>query len=266
MKKLQIMTFLLVIFSAFSVKADLSESSLVPKDEMNFAKDYLGKLREKNFDYVLSYIDPEISDQVTIEKIEEVANYFPSGKLLSTELIGSQVNTHNSTWLGNFSFEYEFDSGWAVANTVMKRIDNNKTTIVGFNVYRTKASQKELNKFVLSGKSLLHYLVLALSCAVPIFIIITLIYCIKTPIQKRKWLWVLFVLGGIGTITVNWSTGFYEFKILQYLLFGASATAAGEHAPWVLAAGIPLGAIVFWFKRNSFIEQAKANQAFKRTP
>jgi len=257
MKKLQVLVALLVLFAAFAAKADLSDSSLVPQEEMNFSKDYLSKIRGRDFDYVLSHIDPELIGQISEEKLEEIAAYFPSGQLLSTELIGSQVYNFNSTWQGNISFEYEFESGWALANVVLKRADD-RTTVTGFNVYRTEASQKELNKFVLSGKTVLHYLVLGLAVVVPVFIIITLVYCIKTPIQKRKWLWVLFVLGGIGTISINWTTGMYEFKILQYQLLGAAATTAGEYSPWVITAGLPLGGIIFWFKRNSFIEQGKA--------
>ena len=257
MKYLQVLVTLLALLAAFSTKADLSDSPLVPQEEMNFAKDYLSQVRGRNFNYVLSYID---SGQISEEKLEEVAAYFPSGQLLSTELVGSQVSTFNSIWQGNFSFEYEFESGWALANVVLRRVDD-KTTVIGFNVYRTEASQKELNKFILSDKTVLHYFILVLACIVTVFILITLIYCIKTPIQKRKWLWVLFVLGGIGTISINWTTGLYEFNILQYQLFGAAAIAAGEYAPWVITAGFPLGAIVFWFKRNSFIEQDKANKS-----
>jgi hypothetical protein len=260
MKNLKTIFSLLVILVTSAAHADLSGSALVPKEEMNFAKSYLAEIRERDFEYVLSHIDPELSGQVSEEKLEEVAAYFPSGQLLSTELIGSQVNTLNETWQGNFSFEYEFESGWAVANVVMKRIGK-ETTVIGFNVYRTEASQKELNKFVLAGKSVLHYLVLVLACIIPIFILVTLVYCIKTPIEKRKWLWVLFILGGIGTITINWSTGAFGFKILQYQLFGAAAAAASEYAPWVITAGFPLGAIIFWFKRKSFIEQSKANKS-----
>jgi hypothetical protein len=251
---------MLTLFTAFAAVADLSDSVLVPQEEMTFAKDYLSQLREKNFSHVLKHVDSELSAQITEEKLEEVAAYFPSGQLLSTDLIGSQVNTFNSTWQGNFSFEYEFESGWALANVVLKRVDD-KTTVIGFNVYRTDGSQKELNKFVLHGKMALHYLVLILASIVPVFILITLIYCIKTPIAKRKWLWILFVLGGIGTISINWTTGLYEFKIFQFQFFGAAVTAAGEYAPWVITAGFPLGAIVFWFKRNSFIEQGKANKS-----
>lgn len=265
MNKYQIFIALIVLFTSGLVKADLSDSALVPKEEMSFAKDYLNKIRTRDFEYVLSYIDPELSDQVSIEKIEEVAQYFPSGKVFSTELIGSKVNTFNSTWQGNFSFEYNFEGGWAVANVAMRRVADT-STVIGFNVYRTEASQKELNKFVLSGKTVFHYLILVLACVIPIFIFITLIYCIKTPIPKRKWLWVLFVLGGIGTVSINWVSGEYGFKIVQYLLFGAAANAGSGYAPWVISAGFPLGAIIFWFKRKSFIEQSKTNKSMQPTP
>jgi hypothetical protein len=263
MKNIKVIVMLLTLLGASVVRADLSESSLVPREEMEFAKDYLGHIRSRNFDYVLSHIDPDLSGQVSIIKLEEIAAYFPSGQPISTELIGSQVNTSNSKWQGNFSFEYKFESGWAVANVVMKRVDD-KTTVIGFNVYRTEASQKEHNKFVLTGKTFLHYLVLSLACFTPVFILITLVYCIKTPIPKRKWLWVLFILGGIGTISINWSTGAYGFKLLQYQLLGAGAVAASEYAPWIITAGFPLGAIIFWLKRKSFIEQGRANKSSRQ--
>ncbi|BDY04461.1 hypothetical protein [Ferrimonas sp. YFM] len=256
MNNLKVTFCLLITLVASIAHADLSDNVLVPKEEMNFAKNYLGEIRERNFEYVLSYIGPELLNQLSEEKLEEFAAYFPSGQLLSTALIGSQVKTINETWQGKFSFEYEFESGWAVASVVMKRTDN-KISVIGFNVYRTEASQKELNKFELSGKSALHYLVLVLACIVPIFILVSLFYCIKTSIPKRKWLWALFILGGIGTISINWSTGAYTLKVLEYQLFGAGAIAASEYAPWVVTVGFPLGAVIFWIKRKSLIEQGK---------
>lgn len=255
MKNLRVVLSFLVFLVASLAHADLSDNVLVPQAEMNFAKNYLNDLREKNFEAVLNHIDPELFGQVSTEKLEEIAAYFPAGKLLSTELIGSQVNTFDDTWQGNFSFEYEFESGWAVANVVMKRIAD-KTTVIGFNVYKTDASQKALNKFELTGKSALHYIILALACIVPLFIIISLVYCIKTPIPKRKWLWVLFILGGIGTVSINWSTGAFWFNILQYQILGAAALASSEYSPWIITAGFPLGAIIFWLKRKTFIERS----------
>lgn len=263
MKKQVVVFIVLMLCMASWVQADFSENSLVPKNEMNFAKNYLADLRARNFESVLRDLDPELSRQVSMEQLEEVAAYFPEGKLLTTELIGSQVNTFEGVWQGNFSFEYEFESGWAVANVVMQRAAD-QTMVTGFNVYKTDASQKSLNKFELADKSALHYIFLTLACVVPLFIIISLIYCIKTPIPKRKWLWVLFMLGGIGTASINWSTGEFWFHIFQYQILGASALASSEYSPWVISVGFPLGSILFWLKRKSFITSSTAGDAFAR--
>ena len=49
-------------------------------------------------------------------------------------------------------------------------------------------------------------------------------------------------------------------------LFGSSVVSAGPAAPWVISASIPLGAIIFWFKREKFIELAKeANKPIHST-
>lgn len=251
---------LTVLYWPLLAFADLSENSLVPKEEMNFAKDYLGKLRNRDFDYVTGLMDPEIASDVSPEKLEHMLSFFPEGKLLSTELIGSRVHTINGVWTGNFTFEYQFEGGWALANAVMKRAEG-KTTIIGLNVYRTPASQKELSRFSLSGKSPFHYLLLAMSIIVPVFILVTLVFCIKTPIQQRKWLWILFILFSVGSITLNWTTGAYQIKILHFQLFGAGTANASEYSPLLLTVGIPLGAIVFWFKRRALIEQSRNSES-----
>ena len=98
--------------------------------------------------------------------------------------------------------------------------------IIGLNVYQTEASQKQINAFKLSSKSVLHYLVLLAVLTVPLFIIVTLVFCIKTPILRRRWLWILFILLGIGSFSFNWTNGHYEFRILSVYLFGAAARAA----------------------------------------
>ncbi|MCF7981573.1 MAG: hypothetical protein K9K86_06280, partial [Pseudomonadales bacterium] len=232
--------------------------NLIPKQESEFAKDYLHRLQARDFEHIKKYIDPSIEAQVTDEKLLEVAEYFPSGELLSTELIGSQVNVFNGKWQGNFSFEYHFADGWALANVVLKKSDEN-LSVIGFNVYRTKASQKELNKFTLGGKTPLHYFVLVSAVLAPLFILVTTYFCIRTPIPKRKWLWVIFVLVGIGSISINWSTGQFGIQPLSIKLFSASAVAAGPFAPWIISASVPLGAIMFWFRRKGFIAASGAN-------
>ncbi len=235
---------------------------LIPGEESEFARQRLEEVRARDFDYVKSHLDSTMLVPNIDEKLNGLADLFPEGELVSTEIIGSSVYIEGSTWIGNFTFEYQFEVGWAVANFALKR-DNGKTTVVGLNVHRTEASQRELTAFSLTNKSFVHYIVLLIAVVVPVFIVVTLFFCIKTPIPKRKWLWVLLVLLGFGAISINWTTGEYAMRLLSANLLGASAFAAGPHAPWVITAAFPLGAILFWIKRRRFIELAQAEKSME---
>lgn len=247
---IKIFTLLSLIFVS-SCSYEGMVDKWVPKKESQFAKQYLKKLQAKEFSYVKKHLNPDIEKQTTTEKIKDVAEYFPDGELLSTELIGSRIHQTNTNWRGNFTFEYKFTTGWAVANAVVNKSDD-KLTVVGFNVHRTKASQQELHEFTLAGKSILQYSVLVFSVIAVLFTFLTLYFCIRTPIPKRKWLWIIFILVGVGSISINWTTAEWNFQILHFKLFSAAATTGGPFSPWIISASIPLGAIVFWLKRGKF--------------
>jgi hypothetical protein len=249
----------LMLLAASCGYQDMADK-LIPKEESQFAQNYLQKLQSKDFEYVRKYVDKSIESEVTDQKLTEISAYFPTGSLISTEIIGSQVNVLNSQWQGNFTFEYQFSDGWSVANVVLKKI-NETVSVVGFNVYRTMASQKEINKFSFNGKSAIQFMVFAMAVVSAIFVLVTAYFCIRTPIPKRKWLWVLFILVGVGSISVNWTTGQYGVQPLYVMLFSAAAISAGPFAPWIISTSLPIGAIIFWFKRKAIIQNSKATDA-----
>ena len=254
-----------VIFSLFVLTSctyqDMMDK-IVPKEEAKMAEDYLTKLREKDFEYIKSKLSDELKPQVTDELLIQLADYFRGGELISTEIIGSQVNVFNGVWQGNFSFEYHFSEGWNLANAAFRKVGD-KYEVIGLNVYQTEMSQKEFNAFSLSNKTIQHYLVLLMAIVVPVFIIVSTYFCVRTPIPKRKWLWVIFILLGVSAIKINWTTGQYAIQLISVNLFGASAVAAGPYAPWVISASLPLGAILFWVRRKRFIQLSKkANNTF----
>lgn len=226
---------------------------LVPKKEAKMAEDYLTKLRQRDFEYIKGQFSDEIRPKVTDGLLVQMADYFRHGELLSTQIIGSQVYEANGVWKGNFSFEYHFTDGWNLANAAFRKVGD-KYEVIGLNVYQTKMSQKEYNAFKLSGKSPLQYLVLALAVFVPLFILVTTYFCIRTPMAKRKWLWIIFILLGVCAIRVNWTTGQFAIQLISVHLLGAGAGAASPYAPWIISASIPLGAILFWINRKRFIQ------------
>ena len=256
MKKREALIAILAAFVLTGCGYEEMADSLIPKEESRFAKDYLQRVRDKDFEYVMSHLDPELVDQVTVEKLTAIAEYFPSGDLISVEIVGSQVHTTNKTWTGNFSFEYEFSGGWVIANAAMKRV-NDRTTVIGFNVYRTTGSQRELNAFSAVDLTPLRIAMLIATITIPIFMLLTCVMVYRTAIASKKWRWYLLSLGGVGAVYFNWTTGVFNYQLATVQLLGASATAAGPHAPWIFEFTIPIGALVFWMRRKHLIEQSK---------
>ncbi len=261
--KIMVLVFLSLFMASCSY--DEMNERLIPKEESDFAREYLSKLRAQDYEYVKSILSPELEPQVDNELLAKMAALFRPGDPISIKIIGSQVNVFNGQWQGNFSFEYEFESGWNLANTALRKVDGGYE-VIGLNVYQTEASQKEINAFTLSSKSPIQYFVLFLAIVVPVFILFTLVVCIRTPIPRKKWMWIIFILLGVGAIQVNWTNGAYGIQLLSVHLFGASAASAGPAAPWVISASIPLGAFIFWLKRRKFILQSvEANKTMQPT-
>jgi hypothetical protein len=75
---------------------------------------------------------------------------------------------------------------------------------------------------------------------------------------RRKWLWFIFILFGIGQLSVDWNSGAWEFSPLHFLLFSASAVSPG-YGPWVVSTALPLGAA--WYLARRFLNHRAAERS-----
>ncbi|WP_194755486.1 hypothetical protein [Aliidiomarina indica] len=245
-------TFLSLFLASCS--SEFLTDRLVSEQESDFAREYLTRLKAKDVEYVRSFLTPELAAQVSDALILDVANYFYPGEPKSVELIGYQVYIINNLREVSITFEYEFESGWNLVNVVLNSRED-EYEVLDFHVYQTEGSQSSLHAFDLAEKSPIQYAVLLMAIAVPIFILVTLVACIRTPVPSKKWLWIIFIAVGIGSIQVNWTTAEYAIQLFNIQFFGASAFSAGASAPWIISAAVPWGAIIFWFKRRKYLEQ-----------
>jgi LytS/YehU family sensor histidine kinase len=128
---------------------------------------------------------------------------------------------------------------------------------VALTVRAIPESLEEHHRFRLAGKSAVHYVVLALAIVFPLLTLYALVACVRTKMSWQKWPWMLFILFGIGSFSINWTTGETQFSALTLRLFGASA-AAVLYGPWILSVSFPLGALVFLFRRKALTAAAPA--------
>ena len=242
---------------------------ITPPEDEAVAKNYIAFLRQGQFDQIRKDLDPKMADAFDRATFEKMRALIPAGEPTSVKVVGAYTNVSKFTGSEsirevNLTFEYQFPGKWLLIN-VATRKQSDVATIIGFRVQPLSDSMENVNKFTLAGKSPRQYAMLALVCFVPLLILCALIACIRTKMLKRKWLWIIFILIGIGKVTMNWSTGklsliqetvnatgghSYNFDFLSFQLFGASAFAQ-PYGPWILSVSLPFGAILFLLKRKS---------------
>ena len=257
MKKIPIylfLTLITVVLAACTTDLDKIIEELAPKEETAIAGEFMSQFEEQDFDFFQKNIHSKLKEKVTTQKLEHAHSYFRKGKYISRKLIGYRGHILNGNWSGTFAYEYQFSDGWNVVNIALTKEDN-EFKVTSVHVTQTENSQRALNAFTFKNKSIIHYLIFIFAILVPIFILVTLVACIRTPVPKRKWLWVLFILVGFITTKLNWTTGQIYINPLSFQFFGAGFV--GGHGPWILSVAIPLGATIFWFKRKAWLGKAQ---------
>jgi hypothetical protein len=222
---------------------------IAPKDEVEFAKGYLGDLRAGRLVDAERALDPALVGPETSAKLAEVTRYFPPSEPRSVELIGANVGSGPDWWSANLSFQYEFQEGWLAAMVVLARRSNGPLVVTGVHVERLPDSLQRIHAFTLGGKRASHYLFLVAAFLVAGLVVTMLVVCARAREVRRKWLWVLFILFGVAGVSINWTTGDIGFRPLSVHMFGAGAQAAGPYAPWFVTVSFPLGALLFLAKR-----------------
>lgn len=243
----------IVILLAAVLLAACSKQTMInyfssPQDQAN-AQKVIAQLRQGDLDAIEKTLDPGIKDASTRRMLITMASLIPEGKPLSVKVVGADKHIMDSGTTVNTTFEYQFPDKWLLINVAFRQ-DKGARTIVGFSVKPLAQSLEDENKFTLSGKSPLQYGVLVSAVVAVLFTLYALVACIRTRMRRRKWLWILFILVGVGEFWVNWTTGKAGFMPVSVQLFSASAFA-NFYGPWKIAVSFPLGAVWFLLRRSS---------------
>ncbi|MBW7895190.1 MAG: hypothetical protein H3C27_08760 [Opitutaceae bacterium] len=238
---------------------------LVDEEKKATAQSYVQKLKDGRLDELAAELQPVLNLETgtLIEKLEEVRRYLPTGTPTETDIIGFHTNFVNGVTTYQVVTQYGYGDRWAVATVAWRGLPNNGTQLQGLHINLLDQPVQKINALTLRGKTLRHYVFGALAVIIPVFSLTTLIVCIRTKIPRRKWLWILFILAGFGSLSLNWTTGEIGFQLLHVSLLGATAFASGPFAPWVITLSFPLGAICFWLRRKPKPPQIPSRFAYQ---
>jgi hypothetical protein len=228
-------------------KQDMLQKFSTPADQQA-AKDYINRLRTRDFAYIESALDQSMVRPDTADILKKMADKISDQEPTSIKLVGVQNMSTPDSKRVNTTFEYQFGNKWLLINVATLNKRGSKT-VVGFNVVSEPGSLESQNRFTLQAKAPFQYSILALAIVMPLFTLYALVICFRTKLPGRKWPWVLFILFGFGKLAVNWSTGQWSLLFLSVQLFSASFMAQ-LYSPWIVSVSLPVGAIIFLLFRQ----------------
>jgi len=250
---------LVLLMTAVGCKYDEFLDKIVDDEEEAFARSCFADLRAGNYEEMKKHFNEDMLISATDSKLDSLRRYFLESEPIEVKLIGARVFKSSNMRQVALTFEYEYLSGWVLTEISLERIGP-EIVILGFTVKQLKQSIEEINAFTLRNKPIKHYLFLLGGIAILLFIVFTLILCIRTPMAKRKWLWIIFILFGFCTIGLNWTTGKMFTQLISIRLFGVGALTASPYAPWIIKLSIPVGAIQFLIMRKRIIGETMSEK------
>jgi hypothetical protein len=229
-----------------------------PNDVLLFAKQQLEAIRKQDFVGVESNLDSQFKTNDVREILERVANAFPVEEPKGVNLVAFMENKENSAT--DMAFEYGYTQKWLLARISIVRT-NGGMLVRGFFLNHSNMPINDMLGMRWSQHGAIQYFTLAAVISEPVFILAVLVLCIRTPIPKRKWLWLLFIAFGWMQLTLNWHTGEWKMNPLGFQFLGSGYFAPMLYPPIVwplfITISVPIGAIIFLCKRKKYWE-AKA--------
>ncbi|HXL99081.1 MAG TPA: hypothetical protein VN932_04055 [Rhizomicrobium sp.] len=247
-----------ILWIGFADFAATDFTAFTPGDVEALGKDFVIKLRARDFQGVVRDMEPNITN-VSSEQFEKVAQQFPTGReqrVITTnwqetvmKSVAGNMGPADTVTLG---LRYQYADGNAVqVNLVFHRI-NGKLLVYACNVVGLTAQQTEANQFNLANQNPFSYAYMAIAVLIDAFSIGSFVLCAFGPWPRWRWRWLWMIATLIGVLRINYvfRTGVFYFMPLAFLLPPAQEARFTLDGPWVLSLTIPIGAIGYWLARR----------------
>lgn len=220
---------------------------LTTAEERSAAIRFVEAVRRNDRRYLMSVMEPEVW-RGSQAQLDPARSMFPAGDLrwMATGAATHTIDTGSNTMaIKEIVLEGSSGGRWIVA-AVVTRYRDGAAEVVSWSVTPFSAPPGEPNAFTLSGKSVLHWLWLALCIGVPLLSIAAIVSIWRGPRIRWRVLWTLGCLIGLAGLTMNWTTGAIFFQLIRVQLLGAGLVKPGPYAPWFLTVSVPV-VVLFYF-------------------
>lgn len=217
------------------------------EEDQQVATQCIDALRARRFDAIENTLAEELKSPETRNKLEQMASLLPAGKPDTIKLVGANINMGGGARTSDITYQYTFGKRYFMVNCATSTGVSDRH-IVGLNVQELEFPIEEQAGFSLKDKTPAQYALLIAAVLFAVLTLVALILCVLEKGLQRKWLWIIFILVGIGQLSVYWNAGAWKFAAAHLTLFSAGAVSRG-YGGWVVSIGLPVGAAVYLIRR-----------------
>lgn len=248
MKKIPALLLVILLFMSVSCNFQQATQKLVHKDKDKFARQFIDGIITGDTS-IPGMIVPAMLNDNTVQTLTTINRAIGKAHYKNIKVVGWQdKRTRETGRVYTISYEYEFQQAFALFSVALVK-QGESYMIAGFNADMSRESYSKKLEFTFSGKGVVHYLVLCLALAIPVFVIATLFVLFNTPI-RRKWLWIVAVVLCNFGATFYWTTGAFIWDGMKFIILGLNINIGTVSEGWKFTVALPVGAILFWLKRR----------------
>lgn len=236
---LMVAMFCVVLLAGCNEEAKLKKATPPAADAL--AREFISALNKKSADKAEKLIEPTIRAEAK-PKLKSLIDLLSASAIKEVKIIGVRGQQKGDQKLIQMNYQIYYEKAWVVASLAIVETPKERY-IFSVRMDPLKEPLEKLYAFKLFGKSFLHYLALLISIAIPVFILYTLLQCLKLT-DKKKWIWVPFIVLGFVTFHLDWTTGRAFIQPISFLIFGVSYMKQ-TYGPLIVSISLPLGAIAF---------------------
>ena len=208
------------------------------------------QVKRHDFAAVEARLPPRLRTAVTDTRLQVEAAMIPDQPPQSVKLVSFSSLPTPAGRDTLVTREYFYPDRLLLVSTAIREQAGQPARILGFTIQPFSKAALAVGRFSLAHKSPTQYLLLGLAAAIPLMLVAALAGLARDKKARWKWAWTLFILVGFGKLSVNWTTGALLVQPLSVILLGASvARAAPDVSPWFVSVSVPLGALIYLWRR-----------------
>jgi hypothetical protein len=222
-----------------------STPGLNPRDVAALSAPYDDVAAARDAAMIARLVESNDGIQAELDRIQAL---LPPGEPTSSRLTTFRVASGtdgNRLWGVR---EYEYPGHVVRAETALYRASaDDAWKVAGFNVNALSRADLKARTFSFASEPPGVQAVIVAAVLFPLFTLITFLLALFRPGLKLRWIWLLAIMLGVGTIYANTGTDALSFMPLSVQLFASGATWSGSMFDgWVFSASTPFGAAAFW--------------------